>query len=177
MSGFCRQAAAKMSTTSSEATARETICRQVQVFVRLHLALRPLQEPAAHRLHEGDLVVWDGEHKRLHERPHRVQEAVLAVLLGEDMLLRLWQQRQALGRGTGNPARSVEAVEEPAADLVLLQHHGDRLFLIERRVPRAAALGVSGERLLELMRQPSVVHHQPTRFVAEDLIHPGNRLH
>ena len=186
MSGFCRPAAAKMSTTPSEAMARETICRTARSSssCRLRLARRPLQQAGAHRLHEGDivanaqrLVVRDGQRKRLRQLLHGVQQAVLAVLLRQDVFLRRRQQPHALGRCAGHPCRALEAVEEPAADFVFLQHHGDRLVLIERRAPRAAALGVGGERLLELVRQPQVVHHQPTRLVAEDAVHPRDRLH
>jgi hypothetical protein len=43
---------------------------------------------------------------------------------------------QPLLRRAGRPLRPVEAVEEPAADLVLLQHHRDRLVLVERRLAR-----------------------------------------
>ena len=58
MSGFSRPAAAKMSTTPSAATARETICRMAWSSSSSvsRLARRALHERRLHRLEEGDVV-------------------------------------------------------------------------------------------------------------------------
>jgi hypothetical protein len=41
----------------------------------------------------------------------------------------------------------------------------------------AAALGVGDERLLELIGEAEVIHHQPAGLVAEDAVHAGDGLH
>ena len=58
MSGLSSPAAAKMSITPSEATARETIWRnrQVQVLFRLSFTCRPLGQGRPHRLEETHIV-------------------------------------------------------------------------------------------------------------------------
>ena len=45
------------------------------------------------------------------------------------------------------------------------------------RIALAAALGVGGERLLELIGEAEVIHHQPAGLVAEDAVHAGDGLH
>ena len=107
MSGFLRPAAAKMSTTSSETTALEMICRMAwssssSVLRSPGVALR---EHRAHRLEEPHVVanaqrllVRHRERERLRQLGDGAQQPVLAVLLREDVLLRRGQQRQALLR-------------------------------------------------------------------------------
>ena len=56
--------------------------------------------------------------------------------------------------------RPVKVVKDPLADLVLLQYHSHGLGLIVRRIAGAAALGVSDERLLELIGEAEVIQHQ-----------------
>ncbi len=106
------------------------------------------------------------------------RSAVLAVLLGEHVLLRGGQEREALRRVCryvhGAP---VEAVEDAAADLVLLQHERDGLLLVDRRVALAAALGVRVQGLLELVGEAQVVDDQAAGLVAEDAVHAGDGLH
>jgi hypothetical protein len=68
-------------------------------------------------------------------------------------------------------------VEEVAADLVLLLHHRHPLGLVDGGTPRAAALGVGGERCIEFVGQPQVAHHQAAGLVVEDPVHPGDGLH
>ena len=93
------------------------------------------------------------------------------------MLLRGGQEAQALSRRPRDPLRPVEAVEQAAAHLVLLQHRRHRFRLVDGRLPGAAALGVDGERGLQLVREAEVVHDQPARLVLEDAVHPRDRLH
>jgi hypothetical protein len=80
-------------------------------------------------------------------------------------------------RSTLLPPGQVEAVEQVTADLVLFFHHRHGLGLVDGGAPRAAAFGVGGERLLQFVGEPQVVHHQPARLVAEDAVHPGDSLH
>ena len=101
----------------------------------------------------------------------------LAVGLSQDVFLRRGEQGQSLAWPSRDPVRPVEAVEEAAADLVLFQHEGNRLTLFDRGFPGSAALGVAGERALELVREAEVVHHQTARLVAEYPVHAGNGLH
>ena len=56
-------------------------------------------------------------------------------------------------------------MHQVAGDAVFLQHHGDGLRGVEGRVALAAALGVGDERLLELIGEAEVVHHQPAGLV------------
>ena len=46
-----------------------------------------------------------------------------------------------------------------------------------RGLPLAAALGVGGQRLLQLVGQPQVIDHQPARLVAEHAVDAGDGLH
>jgi hypothetical protein len=91
----------------------------------------------------------------LRKLSYDAQEAVFSILLSEDMFLRQRQQAQPLLRRTRRPFRPVEAMEQSAADLVLLQHQGDGLVLIKRRPPPSAAFGAGRERLFQLMARPS----------------------
>ena len=68
-------------------------------------------------------------------------------------------------------------MEQTAADLVLLQHHLDRLLLVQRRFPPAAALGVRGERPLQLVGEAEVVDDESARLVAEHSVDPRDGLH
>ena len=148
MSGFLRPAAAKMSTTSSETTAREMICRMAWSSSSsvLRLAGRALGQHRAHRLEEAD-VVADAQRLRVRHRQGEglrqlgdgAQQSRLAVLLGQDVLLRRRQQREPFLRRARRPEVPVEAVEQPRADLVLLQHHRDGLGLVDGRLAGAAA--------------------------------------
>lgn len=93
------------------------------------------------------------------------------------MLLRSGQQRESRLRRSRDPRAPVEAVKEPAADFVLLQHHRHRFALIERGLAGAARFGVRRERLLQLVGEPQVVHHEAAGLVLEDAVHPRDRLH
>jgi hypothetical protein len=97
-------------------------------------------------------------------------------LLRQDVLLRRRQQPGAAA-ACRSSRRPVEAVEEAAADLVLLQHHRHGLFLVERRLAGAAALGVGRQRLLQLVGEAQVVHDQAAGLVLEHAVHAGDGLH
>ena len=56
-------------------------------------------------------------------------------------------------------------------------HDCHRLFLVQRRLARAAAFSVSGESLPELVGQAQVVDYQATGLVLEHPVHPGDGLH
>ena len=75
------------------------------------------------------------------------------------------------------PLVPVEAVHHVAGDAVFLQHHGDGLRGVEGRVALSAALGVGDERLLELIGEAEVIHHQSAGLVAKDAVHTGDGLH
>ena len=93
MSGFSRPAAAKMSVTPSDATAREMYLahRQVQLLLRARVSVAVLLgKRRPHRLEEPHIVtnahrlrVGHGQRESLRQLPHRVQAALLAVLLGQ----------------------------------------------------------------------------------------------
>ena len=106
--------------------------RVVQFLIGTHLAGGALGQRRANGLEErhvvanaGRLLVRDSEGERLLQLAHDADEALLAVLLRQDVLLGYGQQLQPLGRAAG-PCRPVEAVEQAAADLVLLLHQRDR---------------------------------------------------
>jgi hypothetical protein len=122
-------------------------------------------------------LVRHGEGKRLGQLPHHPERAVPAILLHEDVLLRPRHQAEALGRRARRPLRSVEAVEQPAAHLVLRQHEGDRLLLVDGGLARPAALGVGGKRRPELVGEPQVVHDEAARLVPEHAVHARDRMH
>ena len=107
MSGFLRPAAAKMSTTSSETTALETICRMAwsssSSVLRSPGALlastarTAWKKPTSSRMRER-LLVRHRQRERLRQLGDGPQQPRLAVLLREDVLLRGRQQRQPLLR-------------------------------------------------------------------------------
>ncbi|EXI72988.1 MAG: hypothetical protein AW07_02920 [Candidatus Accumulibacter sp. SK-11] len=143
-----------------------------------------LGEDGPYRLEERHVVadaqrlgVRHRQREGLQQLTHRADAPFLAVLLRQDVLLRERQQAQPLLRRAGRPVRPVETVEEAAADLVLLQHHGDRFVLVQRRAPGATALGVRRQRLLQLLREAQVVHHQPAGLVPEHAVDTCDRLH
>ncbi len=86
-------------------------------------------------------------------------------------------EREAFGGFAAGPLVPVEAVHQVAGDAVFLQHHGDGLGGVEGRVPLTAALGVGDERLLELIGEAEVIHHQSAGFVAKDAVHAGDGVH
>ena len=69
------------------------------------------------------------------------------------------------------------STSQAAADLVLLLHQRDGLVLVDGRPPLTSALGVRGEGLLQLIREPEVVDHQAAGLVLEHAVDARDRLH
>ena len=91
-----------------------------------------------------------------------------------------WAAGRTASRSVAVPSmksRVVEAVEDVAADLELLQHDGDGLVLVDRGCALAAAVGVDGESLPQIVGDPQVVDDQPAGLVPEDSVHARDRLH
>ena len=87
------------------------------------------------------------------------------------------KQRQSFGGRAGRPLRPVEAVHHAAGDPVLLQHDRDGLRRVDARVAFAAALGVGGERVLQLIGEAEIIDDQAAGLVAENAVHAGDGLH
>jgi hypothetical protein len=120
-----------------------------------------LGQHRAHGLEEADVVadahgllVRHRQREGLRQFGDRAQQPCLAVLLRQDVLLRGRQQRQTLLRRARRPLRPVEAVEQPEADLVLLQHHRHGLAWSSAVLPVPPALRVGRQRLLQLVGEP-----------------------
>ena len=144
----------------------------IQLLFGSRIGLSTLGQPRpdglkkCHVIADADRVLMGhGEHEGLGQFAHRLHAAILAVLLRQDVLLRGWQQAQAFLRCAGDPLGPVEAMEQAAADLVLLQHHGHRFLLIERGLPGATAFGVGRQCALEFVGQAQVMDDQAARFV------------
>ena len=157
---------------------------EVEFFLGARLARRFLGQGRPDRLEEPNVVadslcllVRHGQREGERKLPYRVQAALLAVLLGQDVLLGRREQPQSLLRSSRRPERPVEAVEESAADVVLLEHDRDRLLLVQRRLTLAAAFGVGGQGLLQVLRQPQVVDDQAAGLVLEHAIYARDGLH
>ena len=152
-----------------------------------------LDQPGPDCLEEADLVAdsqclvgGDGQGESLGEQADLVDEpagqavglvglAVLVVLL-VDVVHRGADDADPGGGVVAEDGRVVEAVEHGRDDLVLLQHLGDGLGLVDADLATVAA-GVVRECLLELVGQAEVIDHQAAGLVAEDAVDPGDRLH
>ena len=157
---------------------------KVQFLVRKGFGGGFFGERGAHGLEKGDVVadarcfgVGHGEGEGLGQLAHGVEAAFLAVLLCKDILLGGGQQVEALLGRAGRPDGPVEAVQQPAADVVLLLHDGDRFGLVDGGAAGAAALGVGGERLLQVLGQAQVVDDEAAGLVLEDAVDAGDGLH
>ena len=96
ISGLARPAASKMSTTPPDTTARETIWRTAKSRSSSDRAApgARLAKAAPYRLEEGHIVanpqsvvVRHSQRECTREVEHRLQDAVLPVLLCQDVLL------------------------------------------------------------------------------------------
>ena len=93
------------------------------------------------------------------------------------MLLGGGQDRKAILRLAGSPKRPIEALEEAAANLVLLQHDGHSLGLIDSGLSGAAAFRIGRKRGFEFVGQSQIIHYQAAGLVLEDAVDPGDCLH
>ena len=157
--------------------------RVVEVFLSLPFA-GGFYQGRAYGLEEGDVVAQaDGfivsgtQGEGTGDVGHDLGEASLPVFLLQDVFLTGGQQAEPFGRRAGHPFRPVEAVHQVAADFVLLQPHGVRLSRVDDGRALAAALGVGGQRLLQLIGQSEVIDDQPALLVAEDSVYASDGLH
>lgn len=82
---------------------------------------------------------------------------------GKNMLLRRREKAQLLRRWPVFPDRPIKSMEEIAADFIFLEHYIHGFFLINRRFPGAATLGIRSERLFQLACKAKVIDYQATR--------------
>lgn len=111
----------------------------VELLIGLALTWLALCDGRADGLEERDVVanpqrvlVWHCQRKRLREFCHGPQQPLLAIFLGQDVLLRRWEERQSILGSAREPRTPVEHMEEAEADFVLLQDERHCLGLIER---------------------------------------------
>ena len=156
----------------------------VQLLFGSRIGLSTLGQPRpdglkkCHVIADADRVLMGhGEHEGLGQFAHRLHAAILAVLLRQEVLLRGWQQSQAFLGRSGDPLGPVEAMEQAAADLVLLQHHRHRFLLIKRGLSSATAFGVGCQCTLELVGEADVIHHESARLVPANSVDARNGLH
>ena len=71
--------------------------------------------------------------------------------------------------GTPSVKDAIEALGVPHTEIDLI--------LIDGRLPLPPTLGVGGEGLLQLVRQPQVIDHEPAGLVLEHAIDSGDGLH
>ena len=179
-SGLSRPAAAKMSSTPSGATARETICRTAWSTLLVGPALGggALGQRGADGLEERDVVTdahglgvrhREGEGRR--KRPHRAQAAPARGRVPE---------RQAAGRADPpacpRPMRSGRTRGRSRSRSRTLKHRGDGLLLVEGGLPGAAALGVGGQRPFQLVGEAQVVDDETTGLASEHAVDPRDGL-
>jgi hypothetical protein len=172
MSGFLRPAAAKMSITSSEATALETIWRMAG---RDPLGIRPSApvtldqrgRPGRRRPRRGSPSPrsWAPKGRRPWTVRHGLEVPRLAVG---------WARMCSWA--SGNTARRVGRLggEEPGCSrsrgtcrhrLRTSPASPRRPRLVDGGTARAAALGVGGQGLAQLVGDAEIVHDQPARLV------------
>ena len=100
----------------------------------------------------------------------------LASLHVEDPLDRSGQSQEPFLRGPSQSRPVVETVEHVLHDLVLLQHHGDGLGLVDTGVLPVLAR-VLAEGRFQVLGDADVVDDESGGLVAEDPVDPGDRLH
>ena len=97
------------------------------------------------------------------------------------ILYKQTEPSQPFLRITSRPHRPVESVEQGTADLVLLQHDRHRFVLVQRRPPRASALGVRGRSPGRCASPPpasgglSFSRPSPSYTTSWDSTHPGQK--
>ncbi len=186
MSGFSSPAAAKMSTTPSGATARETICRTAWSSSSSGRA-----SPGA-RLASTARTAWK---KATSSRMRSASSCGTASANACDSSRTARTQRSL----PSSCARmcSCAAGSRPSRSCGVPVVHFDQSKPWKRPQQtsyfssitatasswssavraRAAALGVGRQRLLQLVGEAEVVHHQPAGLVPEHAVHARDRLH
>lgn len=69
------------------------------------------------------------------------------------------------------PFRHHSRIDRTTGDAVLLQHQGNGLRGVKRRIALAAAPCAGGQRSFELIGKPEVVHHLAAGLVAKHTVH------
>lgn len=93
-----------------------------------------------------------GVHQRAGQLGDDLVPAGLAVFLFEEVLLQRRQGKEGL-LAIAHGLLPIAAVQQVAGDAVLLQHDGDGLLRVVGRIALAAALGVVGEGVFELISE------------------------
>ncbi len=188
MSGFFRPAAAKMSTTSSDDHGLRDDLADGVVEVLVGLAARRAsllastartawKKPTSSRMRSASSCGTASANACESSR-HGAAAAAPCRPPGARMCSCAAGSSDSRSCGVPvDPGRPVEAVEQAAADLVLLEHHGDGLVLVDRGLAGAAALGVGRQRLLQLVGEAEVVDDQAAGLVLEHAVDARDRLH
>jgi hypothetical protein len=111
------------------------------------------------------------------ELRHHLHPALLAVFLFEDVLLPGGDELQALGRRAVVHLSQLKPCIMSQAMPCFSSITAMACAVSKVGFALAAALGVGGERLLELIGEAEVIHHQAAGLVAEDAVHAGDGLH
>ncbi len=119
------------------------------------------------------LVKRAAQRERLGGGQDGVGEALLAVILAQDMVGHLGQQLPGLGA----EVRVVAAVQDAVEHLHLLQQQAQGLVGVDGRPPLAVGQGVVLQGGLELVGNADVVDDQTAGLVLEHPVDPGDGLH
>ncbi len=187
MSGFFRPAAAKMSTTSSDTTAFEMIWRMAWSssssvlrspgVLLASTARTAWKKPTSSRMRSASSC-GHRERERLRQLGDGLQQPLLAVLLREDVLLRRRQQRQALlRRAAWSSGDQSKPWNRPRQISYFSSISATASAWSSAVLPVPPALGVGRQRLLQLVGEAQVVHHQPAGLVLEHAVDARDGLH
>ncbi len=186
MSGFFRPAAAKMSTTSSETTARETICRMAWSS-----SSSVLRSPGA-LLASTARTAWK---KPTSSRMRSASSCGTARAKACDSSVTARSRRSlpsscarmcsCAAGSSESRCRGVPVVQRDQSKPWKRPQQTSYFSSITatasawsmRGLAGAAALGVGRQRLLQLVGEAEVVDDQPARLVLEDAVHAGDGLH
>jgi len=125
------------------------------------------------------LFVGDAEGECRRELRHSIEEPRLPVLLRQDVLHGGRNEGETLPGIARVPHRPVESVEYIAAELVLLKHDIDRLFLLfdTQTFVFLSLVGELGKGFFEFRRDSQIVDDEAPRFVPEDAVDACDGLH
>ena len=187
ISGVSRPAAAKMSSTPSDATAREMIWRtarsnsssgRASPAARFDSAARTAwKKPTSSRMRSASsrgtasANACDSSRTALRQRSFPSSCARMCS----------WAACSSPTRSAGLPAADIvrsKPWNSPQQTSYFSCISGHRVVLIQRRLPDAAALGVGGERPLQFVGEAQVVDHQPRRACPRKTpVDAGDGLH